>query len=355
MTNPPSLAIIICATEKFQYCLNPQARAVLQNVNLSGHQTGHLLLATCEKSVEGIKERYESLLPDWTIEILSMPVKESPKKDYTPNSLLLISQLYTAAFDRARALGVDHVWTLESDVIPEPNNLRCMRDMLAFDGGFYDVAFCPYVSSGGGGIMGGRGSHRNWILPNWGEDEIEMPVELVAEMKAHKKKQKKGPPDEAWVREWQRLVDSAKNFPPKGNVFVLNAKGWRQRGWLEWAYPALGRGSVVPSDWMPMGNNLLSKRALQFADFNAYTGRGTQDLFLSYRLQAHGMRFCVLPHSPSGHVVRKTNSDGGPFTLFTLNHEQDGDGVGHLRQREVPYYGAEPGETIPDIPEDWCI
>lgn len=351
------LAIIICATSQYQHCLLAQARAVQQNLSLAGFKEAEIILSTCENTVPTtVLERYKTLLRDGSkAEVIALPVKEEPNKNFGVNALLLISQLYSAAFDRARAIGADFTWTLEADVIPDPNNLRCMRDMLAFDGGYYDVAFCPYTSSGGGGIMGGRGSHRNWIYPNWWEEEIALPEELAAEMEMHKKLQGEGHPSKEWEDKWRELAEKAKQHPPIGNVFVLNAKAWRPRGWLEWAYPAIGKGAALPSDWMPMGNNLLSNRALQFADFTSYTGRGTQDLFLSYKLAAQGFRFCVIPHSPCAHVIRKENTDSGPFTLLTITHEREGDGVGHLRQHEHPFYSGEPGELLPVIAADYSI
>lgn len=342
-------AIIICATKSFQHCLMPQARAVQQNASVAGIAKGHVILATCEcnERIYQVKKRYGALLPGWEFHHLPLPVKEGASKDYSVNALLLISQLYSAAFDKARSIGVSHAWTLESDVIPGPTNLRCMRDMLTFDGGYYDVAFCPYISAGGGGIMGGRGSVRHWIMPNWTEEEIKIPDELAKEIAEHKARMGEKPTEE-WQREMQRLADEAKKHPPKGNVFQLNAEhGWKPRGWLEWAYPALGRGAVVPSDWLPMGNNLFSERALNLADFHGYAGRGTQDLFLSHeRLGANDLRFCVIPHSTSGHVVRKPNPEGAPYTLYSLYHEPEGECVGHLRTKELPFYTCEPGETF---------
>ncbi|MDR3401114.1 MAG: hypothetical protein P4L99_01345 [Chthoniobacter sp.] len=342
-----NLAIVICATSRFQYCLAPQARAIKQNATLAGINSGHLILVTDEKDGAGILGRYAALLEGWTIHHLALPIVEPEKKDYGKNSQLLISQLYTAGFDKARALDASHVWTLEADVIPEANNLRCMRDMLNFDGGYYDVSFCPYVSAGGGGIMGGRGTANNWILPNWTEDELALPEELAERLKEHRAKHQGGTPSPEWIEEMRKLDEEAKKYPPKGNVFKLNGERWRKRGWLEWAYPGIGKGAVLPSDWLPMGNNLFSRRALNFLDFTGYSGSGTQDLYLSYlRLASNGLKFCVLPHSPSHHVIRKQNADGGAFTMFYLHHEQEGECAGHLRQRELPFYSHEAGETI---------
>lgn len=350
-----SVAIVICATHSYQYALIPQIRALKQNAALAGIDSGHVILVTDEKPVAGILEQYRAYLEGWQIHHLPLPVVEGTKKDYSANAQLLIAQLYSAGFDKARALNVDYVWTLESDVIPEPNNLRCMRDMLAFDGGYNDVAFCPYVSAGGGGVMGGRGSASAWILPNWYDDEKAIAPDLAAQMEAHKAKRGEGEPSKEWLQERDEIAAKLKACGPKGNVFQLNADRWRQRGWLEWAYPGIGKGAALPSDWLPMGNNLFSRKAINLVDFTGYTGRGTQDLYLSYKLAAHGLRFIVIPHSPSHHVVRKQNADGGAFTMFYLFHEAAGECVGHLRQREIPFYGQEAGEQLKAQEADYSI
>jgi hypothetical protein len=343
-----SLAIIIAATSSFQYALRAQARAIRQNVGLAGLSSGHIILVTDEKPVAGLLELYRSILGGFEIHHLALDVKERPQKDYTRNSQLLIAQLYSAGFDKARLLGVDQVWTLEADVIPEANNLRCMRDMLNFDGGYYDVAFCPYLSAGGGAVMGGRGDSRTWIYPNEYEDERDLPDELKAKLKDHRDKLQ-GQPSQAWIDEMRKLEEEARQCPPKfgGNVFKLNGERWRKRGWLESAYPGVGKGAIVPSDWFPQGNNLYSRRAINLVDYTGYVGNGTQDLWLChFRLAPNGLKFCVIPHAVSHHVSRKKNADGGEFTMYYLYHEDQGDAVGHLRRREMPFYSHEPGESV---------
>ena len=104
-----------------------------------------------------------------------------------------------------------------------------------------------------------------------------------------------------------------------------------------------------------MGNNLFSKRAIALVDFIGYAGRGTQDLFLSYKLAARGLNYCVIPHSVSNHVVRKQNADGGELTVYQLYHEHSGEFMGHLRQRETPFYTFEAGERTNPREEDYSI
>jgi hypothetical protein len=336
------LAVITCATQRYQFALHEHARAIRQNVFTAGIEGGHFILVTCLKPVPGLLAHYRALLGDgWQIHHLPLPVTDG-KTNYQQEAQTLIAQLFTAGFDKARSLGADMVWTLESDVLPEANCLRSMRDMLNFDGGFYDVAFCPYVSQGGGGVMGGRGTPQNWILPGIYDDERQLSPELEQKLIEHRAKLVPGEqPAQEWITAAQELEKEMRNSPPIGNIFARNAKAWRKRGWLEDAFPGIGKGAVVPSDWMPMGCNLFSKRATELVDFLGYEGKGTQDLYLGFiRLKQHGLRFCVIPHAVAHHVTRK---DGG-YVLQMLSHELSGEYEGHLRRREVSWISHEPGE-----------
>jgi len=49
-------------------------------------------------------------------------------------------------------------------------------------------------------------------------------------------------------------------YPPKSNVFVANGKKWRRRGWFDFAYPAIGKGAIVPSDWCGFGATMMNKK-----------------------------------------------------------------------------------------------
>lgn len=340
-----TLAIVTVATEHYQYALKAHARAIQQNVALAGVNGGHFIIVTDEKPITAILAHYRALLGDsWEVHHIALPLVEA-KENYKRDAQLVIAALFAAAFDKARALNVDYVWTVESDVLPEPNNLRSMFDMLAFDGGFYGVAFCPYISQGGGGVMGGRGSELHQIAPNIHDDELDIPDDLAKRRKDHEEKLKalkKGEqPGKDWHEENGKIHEEIRKCPPKdGNVFALNAKGWRQRGWLEWAFPEVGKGGVLPSDWMPMGNNLFGKTALKCMDFTGYDGGGTQDLFIAFRkLKPNGINLCVIPHCLSHHVVRRKDADGNPiYKLLYMYHEPGGEFIGHIRHRELPWF-----------------
>ena len=337
------LAIITVATKGYQYALKAHARAIKQNVMLAGIESGHFIIATDLEPIPGILAHYKALLGDgWQIHHLPLPVSDDCER-YKVDAQLLIATLFNAAFDKARELDAGKVWTVEADVIPNPNNLACMLDMLRFDNGYYGVAFVPYVSSGGGGIMGGRGTPQNHILPNVYEDEFNIPAELAARMKAHEAARDAakidGKDGEAWIAEATKLNEEIKACPPKGNVFALNATKWRKRGWLDYAAPAIGKGAALESDWQPMGNNVFSRKAFTLLDFSGYEGKGTQDLYSGFlRLAPHGIKFCVIPHCTSNHVVKRKDGTGNIiYKMLYLYHETQGDCIGHLRQREIDW------------------
>jgi len=342
------LAITICATTGYTYAMRAQARAIQQNLFGLDFSVEVILVTdenrNSDSDIPEIAELYRELFP-CSLHVLNLPVKPSPQKDYKVQNSLTIAQMRTAAFSKARALNVDFVWSLDSDVIPNPNNLRCMANMLAFDNGYYDVAFVPYVSAGGGGYMGGRGTTTSHILPNFYENEVTIPDELKAKEEELREELKKEQTPEliAQAREVNRKI---RECPPKGNVFEANAKGWRRRGWLENAYPAIGKGATLESDWMPFGNNLFSRRAIHLVDFTAYLGLGTEDLHCGWqRLKPEGLRFCVIPHCVSHHVRRKKDEQGNEkLTVLYMYHEAEGECIGHLRHREIPFYSHEAGE-----------
>ena len=345
------LAITICATAEYTFAMKAQARAVQENLHALGRRFEEVILIIVTdknkpKIIEDIAKLYSELIPEIKVFIVRKDFKPHSQKDYGKQNSLTIGQMRTAAFSKARALDVDFIWSLDSDVLPDTNNLRCMADMLSFDGGYYSVAFVPYVSAGGGGYMGGRGTHQNHILPTVYEDEREIPEELKAEIEEHQNQRKElnpgQEPSEDWKNKARELGKKIEQCQPKGNVFELNSKQWRKRGWLEWAAPGIGKGAVLESDWMPFGNNLFARRAIPFLTFAGYTGAGTEDLSCGWNhLKPNGLKFCVLPHCVSHHVRRKEN---GYLSVYFMYHEPSGEGEGHLRHREIPFYEFEPGE-----------
>lgn len=335
-----SIAITICATKSYQYALTAQARSI--QANISHLETGHLILVTDENPVAGILELYSDLLPGWQIHHIPLPLIDG-HKNYKESAQLCISQMRSAAFSKARALKVDLCWSLDSDVLPPPNALRCMEQMLAFDGGYYGVATCPYASQGGSGFLFGRGTPQHQICEDVYEDERVIPKDLEKRLKSHRAKiDPNGEPSKDWLKIAEKLNEEIKQCPPKDNVFALNAEGWRKRGWGEQAFPAIGKGAVVPTDWCGFGCTLLSKKALDLADFIGYEGKGTEDLFVVWRKWfPNGIRIAAIPHVLCHHVIRNKDKT---YTLCYAYHETEGEFVGHIRLKHLPFYSHDAGE-----------
>jgi len=226
-----------------------------------------------------------------------------------------------------------------------------MLDMLYFDNGYYQVAACPYPSQGGGSFLCGRGTPERPILPCFYDDEKTIPKTLITKRDRLRKKlstfssKGKKPPKEL-LTEYQSIDKKIEAIPPNENVFTLNGKKWRQRGWFDNAYPAIGKGAVVPSDWCGFGCTLMSKEALALCDWSGYDGSGTEDLFINWhKWHHHDIRIAAIPHAPCDHVVRSRSQEGKLIHLMT-SHERKGECVGHLRQEARPWYDHSCGEEF---------
>lgn len=347
-----NIAITICATKNYAYAMTAQARRVQSACSFL--ETGHIILSGDDsKEINFVEKLYKKIMPKWTIHRVFTEGLADNHKNYKEAAQLLIGQLRTAAFTEARTLNVDYCWSLDSDVLPLPKSLECMLWSLKFDDEYYSIATCPYPSQGGGGFLGGRGTYYNHILPDFTEEERKLPEELKTKIQDCKKVLSTSKPktEEEFKKvgelqkEMHELYEKAKKYPPLGNVFELNAKfGWRPRGWLEFAYPAIGKGSIVPSDWCGFGCTLLTKKALAVAHFDGYQGKGTEDLYIVWnRWFQEGLRINVIPHAPADHVIR---NPGKPkyYVLQQAYHQPDGDCAGHLRIRSVPFYSFDMNE-----------
>lgn len=349
-----NLAITICATASYTYAMKAQARRVAACVNMEQGITSGKVILVGDDSDElmSVLRFYSELLPPhWSVDLVSGNFEDG-LKNYKNPAQLVIARMRSRAFDAARRFQADICWSLDSDVLPPPNALRCMRAMLDFDGGYYSVSTCPYPSQGGGDFLGGRGTPQNPISPDVYDDEREIPEELQERMKVVKH----GPveqatvwsalPLEEWKTERDAVSEEVKKCKPLGNVFALNAKGWRKRGWMSSAYPAIGKGAVVPSDWCGFGCTLMNRQALALAQFDGYDGAGTEDLFVCWKKwHPAGLRINVIPHAPCDHVIRNPKKPGYFVHLMT-GHEKSGECEGHLRMEPRPWYQQVEGEAF---------
>lgn len=350
------LGITICATPKYAYALKAQATAV-QAAVVEARRRGmvsqvSLIFATSDnKLANDIGNLYKGLIPNgFNFEPIILGVDDKFKSHKT-KAQKNIAILRTAAFNKAKALDCDHVWSLDSDVLPKHNSLSASFDMLQFDEGFYQVISCPYPSQGGGGFLCGRGTFREHILRDIYDDEKDVNPKIIKRIDKYRKEEeilgkklkdaKKSEENDKLFKRmillgkkislWRKFIRN-KARPKDRNVFKLNGKKWRKRGWFDFAYPAIGKGSVVPTDWTGFGCVLMTQKALNIIDFHGYDGRGTEDLFITWqRWYLNGIKIAALPHCPADHVIRVRGKKDEYSHIFTY-HEPDGECEGHLRQ-----------------------
>jgi hypothetical protein len=139
----------------------------------------------------------------------------------------------------------------------------------------------------------------------------------------------------------KKIKDRIKSHGPAGNVFELNAKGWRKRGWFDWAYPAIGLGAMVPTDWCGFGCTFMNRAAIAACDWSGYEGKGTEDLWVIWNhWHPNGIRIAALPHCPASHVIRLKDKQGAvTYHLMDAFHEPSGECAGHLRRVARPWLG----------------
>lgn len=351
------LAVTICATANYQYAMRGQARLVQANLR---HWPGKLVVILVgDLSIAALGTFYKTLFEDFgdrfkvVVDNVFTPPKETA--NYKPPAQLLIAKMRTAAFTRARSAGADLCWSLDSDVIPKTGNcFRVLRWILDIPGAYYEVAISPYPSQGGGhDLLCGRGTPENTIAQDYRKEERKLPDELAARIEALDLALKaltpgQQPPQEV-QKEAQSINEAIQACPPLGNVFEMSGKfGWRRRGWSNAAYPGIGRGAIVPSDWCGMGSTLMSRRALDECDLLSYEGQGTEDLYIVWRKWAQvGIRIGAAMHEPSHHVSRR--KDGKYFAsmvrFVTDLDESKGECTGHIRVDLRPFYQHEHDEA----------
>jgi len=348
------LAITVSATRGYLHAWPQCVRAIAAAA--SHHEEAHFIFSTDEsKEADAAAEIAKRELPEgWKVSVLKHPFADDAK-DYKEAAQLRIAALQGAGFAFARKIRASMCWVVESDTIVPADALRVLEWTLSMpraDGSpHYAVAAATYPN---GLFLGGFGDRRHQIAEDFLPEErtlnprlklllekcderlkaIPRPTNAKEAEAAQKAGEKEG-------KRMGRLREWVKKSPPSGNVFELNAKGYRRRGWMDFAYPGIGYGAVVPSDWCGLGCTLLSKAALSHADFTGYEGRGTQDLFLCWeRWHPAGLKIACVPHIACDHIKRK--SADAPKKMpeivhYRAFHEQEGECRGHLRVRQQAF------------------
>jgi hypothetical protein len=347
------IAITVSATRGYLHAWPQCVRAIAAAA--SHHEEAHFIFSTDEsKEAESAAELAKRELPEgWKVSVLKHTF-QGDSKDYKEEAQLRIASLQGAGFSFARKIRADQCWVVESDTIPPAHALRVLEWTLAMpqaDGRqYYDIAAATYPN---GLFLGGFGDYQHQIAEDFLPEErnlkprlkillakceerlkaIPRPTNAEEGVKAQAIADKEG-------KRMGRLRELVKKSPPLGNVFDLNAKGYRRRGWMDYAYAGIGLGAVVPSDWCGLGCTLLSKAALAHADFTGYEGKGTQDLFLCWsRFHPHGLKIACVPHVVCDHIKKQPENKDGKIEIihYRAYHEHEGECRGHLRQRPQPF------------------
>lgn len=275
---------------------------------------------------------------NWNVHVIQHEMPDDTSTNYKQEAQIRIAMLQGSAFAMARKLKSDLCWSVESDILVHPDSLKISEWVLSMPDRYYDVAMVTYPNQA---FLGGRGNYQSPIAQDFLPNERKLPNRLKKRLDAHNnafKKfiDKKQILPKRWEKIKIKLDKLISECPSDGNVFQVNGKyGWRQRGWFENAYPAIGRGAVVPSDWVGLGCTLLSKRALELATFEGYDGKGTQDLFLCFnRWRPNGLKMATIPHILCDHVKPERDKDGkrtGKIIHMKAYHEPEGECIDHLR------------------------
>jgi len=363
------LAIGICATKSYAYAVRAQAvavqSAILEYIRVRKSPLElTIILASdyCEK-MANLEPYYADLLNSTLIKLRIVHLKynlDDNNKNYKTKAQKLIATLRTGVFNEAKKLGVDYIWSLDSDILPKANSLTSMEDALLFDDGYYSVACCVYPSQGGGAFLCGRGTEKHPIAQDVYPEEkkihkkIQVRINQISKEIESKIALAKKTPNLQVFKDlqllnkrkylWSKYINK-RAHPESRNPFVLNSKGWRKRGWFDVAYPAIGKGAMVPTDWCGFGCNLINQKALNYIDFHGYQGRGTEDLFIVWkRWFPNNIRLVAIPHCPADHIIRMRSKDKDTgavlinYAHIMTYHENEGEFEGHLRQDRLEFH-----------------
>lgn len=352
------LAITTYCTDSYAYAIEaqiPLCISAIKYAKINPEELLFIMVGDNSKNVDFAFNLYEKSITDLggLAERIILDIKCNKNASHEKNSNLVIAKMQNAAWQRAKIWGAEAIWSLESDILPQPNSLRTLLDAVSFDNGYYDVAMNTYPNSE---FLGGHGSHNKWINPSTLPEERNIPESLKMLLKEKEDRiiflQKNNiKPSEEEIKNWQQIEKKIEECPSE-NIFALNAKGWRKRGWLSSAYPAIGLGAMLPTDWVGLGSTLITRKALELANFSGYDGGGTQDLWLCWKVwYPANIKMSVITHSICSHVKRKPakyaladSKMHGPFigshlVIMRASHETDPNFFGHLRMEEKIWDG----------------
>jgi hypothetical protein len=357
------ICVATYATKRYDYALPNVGRRIASSLYQAGiTDIDFIFVGDQSDEIKQSAQQHiaDVLHPDARFHYLELPIEDSDLTNYKEGAQLLIAQMQSSAFTFARKLDCDYLWSVESDVLVAHNSLSVSLDILKFDNGYYDVAMCSYPSQGGGAFLGGRGDYNHHIAEDFSAEEKEIDKKILKELSKREKDSsaKDFKPTDEWLDRGAEIQKIIRESAPKENVFLANGKKWKQRGWMEYAYPAIGKGAILPTDWVGLGCTLLSKKALSLAHFDGYQGHGTQDLYIGWTFwKPNDINMCVTTHALCDHIIRarKEGTDEqlwDEFIHVQAYHEPEGECVGHIRQRHLPFYTHIAGETPVAVPKE---
>lgn len=329
----------------------------------------HFIFATdTSEEAKEAAELAKILLPKgWKLTTINLNVDDREKEKYKEDSQFLIASLQSAAFNFAKKIKAKMLWSVEADTLVPPDALKISEWVLnmpqANGESYYDVAACTYFN---GLFLGGFGTPNTQINEDFLPEERKLTKRLENLYKKCEEKISKFEKQikdkiinknnenidkdedllkinkslEKEMKRFHRLRKKIKEYPPDGNIWEIIAKhGWRRRGWLDFAYPGIGKGSIVPSDWCGFGCTLMSKKALLLTDFDGYQGKGTQDLFVCWnKWYPAGVKIACIPHIVCDHVkLDKDSKEENQYIHHIGYHETQGEFKDHLRVKSQPW------------------
>lgn len=349
------LAVTVAATKSYLHSWQQTINSI--SAAVTHYSSGHFIYASDDsKECKAAMEYAKGALPEnWAIHHIVHKIPDDSSTNYKQEAQARIALIQGSCFAFARKIKADLCWNVESDIIVPPNALRNLEWVLDCPDSPYEIACLTYGNSE---FLGGFGTKDNWIAEDFlpTERKLKDRIKLVMEtcekrLKELAKKKNEAIKQKLSAKELKQLEDTIqkeakrssriqkhlKNYPPDGNIWeVISKHGWRRRGWLNSAYPALSQGCIVPVDWHGLGCILLNARALSLATFHGYGPEcgSTQDLFLFWkRWYPNGVKAAMSTFSLCDHI-KPEMVDGkrtGKYTHHLAYFEESGEYRGHLR------------------------
>jgi len=324
--------VFTAATKSYAYAFEACAKALARSLIGCGDEIHWVIATDKEETISAGARAYENF--GFRKPIVLEGFEEREEAKYKEQSQLFIAKMQQACIDEAKKGDADIVFSVESDILVHPKAYHGLKWLLQYPvEPRYSIAAATYFN---GAFLCGRGTPQHQIAEDFTEEERQIPKALAQRIRKNKEafsllaKSKKTPTEDQ-LKEAREIAEEIKKQPPRGNVFSMNAKKWRKRGWLDVAYPgAACQGAVLPSDWCGLGCTMWGRDVNEITNFTGYEGKGTQDLFLVWsKWHPHGKRIGCLVGAPAIHVKKKEDEKLFVWEPFFLPENEEASG--HIR------------------------